>query len=166
MTASSSICVKVVVELQILKSGRARDVHASTVSPSQPVLTQAAADCGSGNTAWQTCQPPSKWNWRWPSLCRLDLERTGSVGEPLTYAHRSGPCKNSVSLYVSRELTRLTQTSCGIATHTHNRAGDAGELWLTWHMSQRHELMAEFRQISRCNCILKGIHPIQVIFAN
>ena len=26
----------------------------------------------------------SKWDWRWPSLCRLDLERTGSVGEPLT----------------------------------------------------------------------------------
>ena len=45
---------------------------------------QAAADCGSGKTACQTCQPPSKWDWRWPSLCRLDLERTGSVGEPLT----------------------------------------------------------------------------------
>ena len=45
---------------------------------------QAAADCGSGKTAGQTCQPPSKWDWRWPSLCRLDLERTGSVGEPLT----------------------------------------------------------------------------------
>ena len=28
--------------------------------------------------------PPSKWGWRWPSLCRLDMERTGSVGEPLT----------------------------------------------------------------------------------
>ena len=39
---------------------------------------QAAADCGSGKTAWQTCQPPSIWDWRWPSLCRLD--RTGSVG--------------------------------------------------------------------------------------
>ena len=33
LQASSSICVKVVVELQILKSGRARDVHAPTVSP-------------------------------------------------------------------------------------------------------------------------------------
>ena len=33
-----------------------------------------------------------KWDWRWPSLCRLDLERTGSVGE-LT-AHRGGPCEN------------------------------------------------------------------------
>ena len=33
LEASSSICVKVVVELQILESGRARDVHASTVSP-------------------------------------------------------------------------------------------------------------------------------------
>ena len=43
--------------MQILKSGRARDVHASTVS---------------------------QWDWRWPSLCRLDLKRTGSVGEPLT----------------------------------------------------------------------------------
>ena len=30
---SSSICVKVVVELQILESGMARDVHASTVGP-------------------------------------------------------------------------------------------------------------------------------------
>ena len=48
--------MKVVVELQILKLGRARDVHASTVS-------------------------------------RLDLKRTGSVGEPS--AHRSGPCENS-----------------------------------------------------------------------
>ena len=45
---------------------------------------QAAEDCGSRKTAWQTCQPPWKWDWRWPSLCRLDLERTGSVGEPLT----------------------------------------------------------------------------------
>ena len=24
------------------------------------------------------------WDWRWPSLCRLDLERTGSVGDRLT----------------------------------------------------------------------------------
>ena len=35
------------------------------------------------------------WDWRWPSLCRLDLERTGSVGELLTTAHRGGPCENS-----------------------------------------------------------------------
>ena len=34
LEASSSICVKVVVELQILKSDRARDVHASTGGPS------------------------------------------------------------------------------------------------------------------------------------
>ena len=45
---------------------------------------QAAADCSSGKTAWHTCQPPSKWDWIWPSLCRMDLERTGSVGELLT----------------------------------------------------------------------------------
>ena len=45
---------------------------------------RAAADCGSGKTAWQTCQPPSTWDWRWPSLCRLDLERTGSAGDRLT----------------------------------------------------------------------------------
>ena len=31
----------------------------------------------------KTCQPPSKWDWRWPSLCRLDLDRTGAVGELL-----------------------------------------------------------------------------------
>ena len=43
--------------------------------------SRAAAECGSGNTAWQTCQPPSTWDWRWPNLCRLDLERTGSVGD-------------------------------------------------------------------------------------
>ena len=47
-------------------------------------LQAAAADCGSGKTVWQTCQHPSKWDWRWPTLCRLDLERNGSVGEPLT----------------------------------------------------------------------------------
>ena len=29
-------------------------------------------------------QPPSKWDWRWPSLCLLNPERTGSVGECLT----------------------------------------------------------------------------------
>ena len=29
-----------------------------------------------------TCQPPSKWDWRWLSLCWL--WRTGSVGELLT----------------------------------------------------------------------------------
>ena len=39
-------------------------------------LQAAAAYCGSGKTAWQTCQLPSKWDWRWPSLCQLDLERT------------------------------------------------------------------------------------------
>ena len=33
LEASSSMCVKVVVELQIFESGRARDVHASTMSP-------------------------------------------------------------------------------------------------------------------------------------
>ena len=33
LDASSSICVKVVVELKILESGRARDVHSSTVGP-------------------------------------------------------------------------------------------------------------------------------------
>ena len=27
--------------------------------------------------------PPSKWDWVWPSICRLDLERTGSVAELL-----------------------------------------------------------------------------------
>ena len=32
LSCPSSICVKVVVELQILKSGRVPDVHASTVS--------------------------------------------------------------------------------------------------------------------------------------
>ena len=42
MEASSSICVNVVVELQILKSGRARDVHASTVN------------CGRKNTKGKT----------------------------------------------------------------------------------------------------------------
>ena len=32
----------------------------------------------------------SKWDWMWPSLCRLDLERTGSVGEPLINRLRTG----------------------------------------------------------------------------
>ena len=37
----------------------------------------------------QTYQPPSTWDWRWPSPRRLDLERTGSVGENLNdCAHR------------------------------------------------------------------------------
>ena len=52
-------------------------------SHSSTRLQAAAADCSSGKAAWHTCHPPSKWDWRWPSLC-LDLERTGSVGEPLT----------------------------------------------------------------------------------
>ena len=43
----------------------------------------------------QTCQPPSKWDWRWPSLCRLDLERTGSVGEPLTDCAQEWAVQNS-----------------------------------------------------------------------
>ena len=43
-----------------------------------------SAGCSSGKTALQTCHPLSKWDWRWPSLCRLDLERTGSAGELLT----------------------------------------------------------------------------------
>ena len=34
---------------------------------------------------------PSKWDWRWQCLCRLDLERTGSVGDP----HRGEPCENN-----------------------------------------------------------------------
>ena len=54
--------------------------RASCAQSRRSTRLQAAADCGSG----KTCQPPSKWDWRWPSLCRLDLERTGSVGEPLT----------------------------------------------------------------------------------
>ena len=58
--------------------------RASCAQSRRSTRLQAAADCGSGKTAWQTCQPPSKWDWRWPSLCRLDLKRTGSVGEPLT----------------------------------------------------------------------------------
>ena len=58
--------------------------RASCAQSRRSTRLQAAADWGSGKTAWQTCQPPSKWDWRWPSLCRLDLERTGSVGEPLT----------------------------------------------------------------------------------
>ena len=58
--------------------------RASCAQSRRSTRLQAAADCGSGKTAWQTCQPPSTWEWRWPSLCRLDLERTGSVGEPLT----------------------------------------------------------------------------------
>ena len=58
--------------------------RASCAQSRRSTRRQTAADCGSGKTAGQTCQPPSKWDWRWPSLCRLDLERTGSVGEPLT----------------------------------------------------------------------------------
>ena len=58
--------------------------RASCAQSRRSTRLQAAADCGSGKTAWQTCHPPSKWDWRWPSLCRLDLKRTGSVGEPLT----------------------------------------------------------------------------------
>ena len=58
--------------------------RASCAQSRRSTRRQAAADCGSGKTAWQTCQHPSKWDWRWLSLCRLDLERTGSVGEPLT----------------------------------------------------------------------------------
>ena len=40
-------------------------------------------------------KPPSKWDWMWPSLCRLDLERTGSVGELLTDCEQGRPCENS-----------------------------------------------------------------------
>ena len=58
--------------------------RASCAQSRHSTRLQAAADCSSGKTAWQTCQPPSKWDWRWPSLCRLDLKRTGSVGELLT----------------------------------------------------------------------------------
>ena len=36
-----------------------------------------------------------KWDCRWPSLCRLDLERTGSVGELLTDCAQGGPCENN-----------------------------------------------------------------------
>ena len=57
--------------------------RASCAPSRRSTRLQAAAGCSSGKTAWQTCLPPSKWDWRWPSLCRLDLERTGSVGEPL-----------------------------------------------------------------------------------
>ena len=67
--------------------------RASCAQSRRSTRLQAAADCSSGKTAWQTCQPPSKWYWRWPNLCRLDLERTGSVGEP--GAHRGRPCENS-----------------------------------------------------------------------
>ena len=58
--------------------------RASCAQSRRSTRLRAAADCGSGKTAWQTCQPPSTWDWRWPSLCRLDLERTGSVGDRLT----------------------------------------------------------------------------------
>ena len=58
--------------------------RASCAQSRRSTRLQAAADCSSGKTAWQTCQPPSKWDWRWPSLCQLDLERTGSVGEVLS----------------------------------------------------------------------------------
>ena len=59
-------------------------VRASCPHSRSSIRLRAASDSGSGNTVWQTCQPPSKWDWRWPSLCRLDLKRTGSVGELLT----------------------------------------------------------------------------------
>ena len=58
--------------------------RASCAQSRRSTRLRAAADYGSGKTAWQTCQPPSTWDWRWPSLCWLDLERTGSVGAHLT----------------------------------------------------------------------------------
>ena len=58
--------------------------RASCAPSRRSTRLQAAAGCSSGKTAWQTYHPLSKWDWRWPSLCRLDLERTGSAGEPLT----------------------------------------------------------------------------------
>ena len=42
LEASSSICVKVVVELQILESGRTRDVHASTLWGVTPLGSSAS----------------------------------------------------------------------------------------------------------------------------
>ena len=47
--------------------------RASCAQSGRSTRLRAAADCGSGKTAGQTCQPPSKWEWRWPSLCRLSL---------------------------------------------------------------------------------------------
>ena len=47
-------------------------------------VTPLDSSASSSRLRLWTCQPPSKWDWRWPSLCRLDLERTGSVGELLT----------------------------------------------------------------------------------
>ena len=69
--------------------------RASCAQSRRSTRLRAAADCGSGKTAWQTCQPPSTWDWRWPSLCRLDLERTGSVGELLTNCTQGGPFESS-----------------------------------------------------------------------
>ena len=49
MEASSS-CVKVVVELQILKSGRVHNVHASTVNPNLDDAQSVDCDCGEPQT--------------------------------------------------------------------------------------------------------------------
>ena len=37
-------------------------------------------------------------HWRWPSLCRLDLERTGSVGELLTDCAQGWAVRKQVTM--------------------------------------------------------------------
>ena len=49
LEASSSICVKVVEELQILESGRAHDVHASTVRPLKKIQKAIREVCRRDN---------------------------------------------------------------------------------------------------------------------
>ena len=55
----------------------------------------------------------AKWDWRWPSLCRLDLERTGSVGEPLTNCARVGHAKTVMRRWGYLDDAQSVDCDCG-----------------------------------------------------
>ena len=55
--------MKVVVELQILKSGRVRDVHASTVNPWKDSLTDVPASIKMGLEVAESLPAGSEEDW-------------------------------------------------------------------------------------------------------
>ena len=66
-----TICVKVVVELEILESGRARDVHASNVGPTlklNMIIYELFLSCTDVkfNPVDQECMPLSSCQWTTP----------------------------------------------------------------------------------------------------